>query len=274
MKSLVITLVATLALAGGVPNASARRCPTQKNSGREPSAQLTEQQAERQPMQQTERQAVQSASRRDVKLSVRNRRGRVMSGLPLVARLKGEGGVRTLDRHGNAFFRVSDADTLVLAVSNGLWEFPIGGLDSLLVVFRNRYRVEGYTDSRGEMLDVGYGRVSRRSNTTSVTQLDMRGAESYSDLRSYITGRVSGLTFIGDRVVIRGINSINSGTDPLFVVDGVAIVGSFDAVNGMVSPHDVESISVLKDAGATAIYGVRGANGVVLIRTKTGRVEE
>jgi len=269
MKTFVITLVTVLALGNGAWIAAARE-PFAQQSVQQP-AQSASRQAAQPTAQPSAQQGEPPAPRREMKLSVRNRRGRVMANLPLVVRLKSDGEVRTLDRRGNAFFSVADADTLVLAVPNGMWELPTGGLDSLLVIFRNRYRIGGYTDGSGEMLDVGYGRVSRRDNTSSVTQLDMRGSESYSDLRSYIAGRVPGLTFMGNRVIIRGINSINSGTEPLFVVDSVAIGGSFDAVNGMVSPHDVESISVLKDAGATAIYGVRGSNGVVLIRTKTGK---
>ena len=66
---------------------------------------------------------------------------------------------------------------------------------------------------------------------------------------------------------IRGTNSINSGTTPLFIMDGMPISsGDFNAIN----PSDIESISVLKDASSTSIYGARAANGVIVITTKRG----
>lgn len=251
MKIFTIMFVAVLALGSVMPDAVAQEPRAQGQSPQDPAAQNT--------------------TRRSMKLAVRNKRGRVMVDLPLVARLKGDDKTQTLDRFGNTFFNVSDADTLVLSVADEGWEFPLVGLDSVYVVLKNRHRVAGYatSDSGGELLDVGYGTVSRRNNVASVSHTDMKGAETYTDLRSYLSGRVAGLSFIGDRAVIRGFTSVNGDSGPLFVVDGVAINGSFSTVNTMVSPHDVESISVIKDGGA-AIYGVRGANGVVLIRTKTG----
>ena len=70
---------------------------------------------------------------------------------------------------------------------------------------------------------------------------------------------------------IRGTNSINSGTSPLFILDGIPISASdFNAI----SPNDIESVSVLKDASSTSIYGARAANGVVVITTKRGRIAQ
>ena len=70
---------------------------------------------------------------------------------------------------------------------------------------------------------------------------------------------------------IRGVNSINSGTDPLFILDGISIsADDFSAIN----PNDIESVSVLKDASSTSIYGARAANGVVVITTKRGKISE
>jgi TonB-dependent SusC/RagA subfamily outer membrane receptor len=74
-------------------------------------------------------------------------------------------------------------------------------------------------------------------------------------------------TSSGIRVIVRGVNSINSGTAPLYVVDGLPVEPNY---NGAVPvlPRDIESISVLKGASATSMYGARGANGVVVIKTK------
>src|SRR5690606_22680131 len=72
-------------------------------------------------------------------------------------------------------------------------------------------------------------------------------------------------------IVLRGVGSINGSTAPLFVVDGVAMSDDrFRSIN----PNDIETISVLKDAGATAIYGNRGANGVIVITTKRGSFDQ
>ncbi len=94
-----------------------------------------------------------------------------------------------------------------------------------------------------------------------------------------LQGQVPGLTVLSNSgepsaaatMTIRGTNSINSGTAPLYILDGVAISSSdFNAVN----PADIESISVLKDASSTSIYGARAANGVIVITTKRGRLAD
>lgn len=92
----------------------------------------------------------------------------------------------------------------------------------------------------------------------------------------------SGLLGANVNVQVRGINTINAGSGPLFVVDGVVITDNNNTFNQggnvgsnpltFLNPTDIESLTVLKDAGATAIYGTRGANGVVLITTKKGRL--
>ena len=94
-----------------------------------------------------------------------------------------------------------------------------------------------------------------------------------------LQGQVPGLTVLSSsgepsksaELTIRGTNSINAGTDPLFVLDGIVISASdFNAIN----PADIESLSVLKDASSTSIYGARAANGVVVITTKRGRMAD
>lgn len=66
------------------------------------------------------------------------------------------------------------------------------------------------------------------------------------------------------KILIRGRRSFNAGNDPLYVVDGIPLSAGYDDIN----PNDIQSLEVLKDATATAIYGARGANGVVLVSTK------
>ena len=98
--------------------------------------------------------------------------------------------------------------------------------------------------------------------------------QSFSALEN-LRGKVSGVNIFSNssqpgaysnRVVIRGMSTINSSSDPLYVVDGV-VMENFDLVN----PNDIESMEVLKDASAAAIYGARGANGVIMVTTKRGK---
>lgn len=122
-----------------------------------------------------------------------------------------------------------------------------------------------------DSINIGYGRISKRNLTTSVSQVNVRQEDvgSYANIGEYLTGRVPGLVVqkVGSsyKYSVRGINSINSSTDPLFVVDG-AVVMDIDSIN----PRDVKSVEVLKDASAS-IYGTRGACGVILITTRRSR---
>jgi TonB-linked SusC/RagA family outer membrane protein len=129
----------------------------------------------------------------------------------------------------------------------------------------------------GEVVAIGYGTVRKSDLTGSVTSLD---AERLMDkpvfnLAQALAGKAAGVKIVertgapgsNPLIRIRGTNSINSGNEPLVVVDGVVGVG--DALVSM-NPNEIQSIEILKDASATAIYGSRGANGVIMITTKRG----
>lgn len=140
---------------------------------------------------------------------------------------------------------------------------------------------------------IGYGSTSRKDLTGSITSVkadELKKAGS-SNVFGSLQGKVAGLNITsqsgepgaGFQIKIRGNNSINAGTTPLFVIDGVQMdissgeiattsttgQGTYDPL-AFLNPSDIESIEVLKDASATAIYGAQGANGVVLITTKSG----
>ncbi len=102
-------------------------------------------------------------------------------------------------------------------------------------------------------------------------------ADEVKDLGSNITldnylRRVAGVTVQGDgynaKIRIRGINTFMADPEPLFVVNGNAVDGGYSAVYSLVSPNDIKSVTVLKDASSTAIYGSRASNGVVVISLK------
>lgn len=140
---------------------------------------------------------------------------------------------------------------------------------------------------------IGYGTVSRKDLTGSVSSIkadDISKSGSNNALGA-LQGRVAGLSITsqsgepgsGFNIKIRGNNSINAGTTPLFVIDGMQMdlsssviasssstgYGTYDPLS-FINPADIESVEVLKDASATAIYGASGANGVVIITTKSG----
>lgn len=138
---------------------------------------------------------------------------------------------------------------------------------------------------------IGYGTTTKRNNTGSVTSVTSKdiATQPVNDPLAALQGRVAGLEISaitgypgsGYNVRLRGQNSISSGNDPLYIVDGVPFVSQslsqFNGANGSqsplssINPADIERIDILKDADATAIYGSRGANGVILITTKQGR---
>lgn len=204
--------------------------------------------------------------RRNLKLSVRNPKGKAVPELQLAASLKGDSTAVRLDRYGNRFFKITDSDTLCVILERDIYEIPLAGLDSVYLVFKGK-RGKG-SKKNEDVFDVGYGTVSKSNATTSVGYLNMAGVDGYTDLKSYLEGRVAGVYFAGNKLIIRGMNSIHGNVEALIVLDG-AMLPSFEEANGMVNPRDIESISVLKDGGA-AIYGSSGANGVVLITTKKG----
>jgi TonB-linked SusC/RagA family outer membrane protein len=138
-----------------------------------------------------------------------------------------------------------------------------------------------------EVVVVGYGTQKKREVTSSVSKIkgdDIKGLVTPS-FESQLAGRATGVQVTSStgivgaapKIRIRGTASISSGTDPLYVVDGMPIysgdLGGYASANGLgdINPNDIESYEVLKDGAATAIYGSRAANGVVLITTKKGK---
>lgn len=129
-----------------------------------------------------------------------------------------------------------------------------------------------------EVVVVGYGTVRRSDLTGSVSSVSaekVTQVKGVSNVAQALQGQAAGVQVIqksgqpgeGVSIKIRGTNSIQAGNDPLYVVDGLPL----DFLSAQLNPSDIESIEVLKDASSTAIYGSRGANGVIMITTKKGR---
>lgn len=141
-----------------------------------------------------------------------------------------------------------------------------------------------------EVVVVGYGQSTKKELIGAIAKVDIQAAKTFpvASVDAQLQGRASGVqvnTFSGTpgegvRVQIRGTASINAGNDPLYVIDGVFVNNNSLATINLgskktspladINPADIESMEVLKDASAIAIYGSRGANGVILVTTKKG----
>lgn len=117
-----------------------------------------------------------------------------------------------------------------------------------------------------EKVSFGYGEVSKKDNTTAISRVVANDNETtiYTNVYEYLEGKVAGVYVdpASGSIRIRGISSINGSNEPLFVVDGMVM----DDIS-MLSPSEIYTVDVLKDS-SSAMYGVRGANGVIVITTK------
>jgi TonB-dependent starch-binding outer membrane protein SusC len=159
-------------------------------------------------------------------------------------------------------------------------EFSFVGMDMQQIAVGDRtvinVQLSAIAEDIEEVVVIGYGTQKKEDLTGSITVVD---AESLQKANASSIGRAlqgkapgvvvtqsSGMPGSGTTIRVRGIGSINANPNPLFVVDGV-FVGGIDGIN----PADIESLQILKDASATAIYGARGANGVIIVTTKRGK---
>lgn len=176
---------------------------------------------------------------------------------------------------GNFTLNVPEEATLTISfVGMKTVEVPVTG--------QSQYNVTLQADIIGmeEVMVVAYGTAKKESFTGSAEVVDNEKLEKrqVANISKAIEGQVAGVQTTsgsgqpgeGASVVIRGFGSLNSANTPLYVVDGVPYDGNLNAIN----PGDIESMTILKDASAGALYGSRGANGVVMITTKKGKSQE
>lgn len=191
---------------------------------------------------------------------------------------KGSKAMSATDIEGNYEIKLSESGEAVLM-------FSYVGMKNVEVPVKNRseINVEMIADASilDEVIVVAYGTRKKGTITGSVATVkgDRISDAPVASFDQALQGKATGLTVLQDSgdpsapatFQIRGTNSINAGTEPLFIVDGVPVSPSeFSAIN----PSDIESFSVLKDASSTSIYGARAANGVIVITTKRGRSGE
>lgn len=198
------------------------------------------------------------------------------STLPGVSvRIKGTDMGAATDIDGNFTLQAEGADILI---------FSFIGMKSQEVAVNNRSVINIALEAETEVLDdvvvVGYG--VRKKGTVSGAISTVKDDVLKVPVASFdqaLQGQVSGMSVMTSSgspdakssIRIRGVNSISSGTEPLYIMDGIAIsAGDFSSLN----PNDIENITVLKDASSTSIYGARAANGVIVITTKRGKAGE
>ena len=201
------------------------------------------------------------------------------AGIPLIAVTvfeEGNTAAGTMtDLDGNYVIKVTSSKATLVFSCLGFAEIKevVGDRDVINAVLKE----EQLSIDAAEVVSVGYGSVSRRDLTGSVSKVDMGEMmkASVTNFDQALTGKVAGVVVttsdgaIGSEanITIRGNNSLTQSSAPLYVIDGFPTESSMATA---LSAADIESIDILKDASATAIYGARGANGVIVITTKQG----
>lgn len=223
---------------------------------------------------------------RELRGRVVNEKGEPVAGISIT--IKGANLITASNSNGEFYF--ANAPDLVTLIISGAetetQELQIGSQIFAMV------HIAVKLGTLDETVVIAYGESTRRYNTGSVSSVKATeiAKQPVPNILSVLTGRVAGLQVTqnsgvpgsGIQVKLRGTNSIANGNDPLYVIDGVpfpsftfnTLVGSAGGTTlssfNNINPADIESVDILKDADATAIYGSRGANGVILITTKKG----
>ena len=157
-------------------------------------------------------------------------------------------------------------------------EVPIGGQSSINI------SLQAATSTLTDVVVVAYGTRRKADLTGAVTSVSSKDFQKgfIPSAEQLLQGKVAGLQVTsgggsaggGSRIRIRGGASLNASNDPLIVIDGVPVesngIAGTDNLLSTINPNDIESISVLKDASATALYGSRASNGVLIVTTKKG----
>ncbi len=210
--------------------------------------------------------------------TVKDAKGETLPGVSIM--VKGTTNGTATDIDGNFSIKVANGDVL---------EFTFIGYKTLTVKIEGQkvlnVILEEDVTQLGEVVVIGYGTVKKNDMTGSVVAIkaDELNRGAVTSPQEMLQGKVPGVQILtgdggpgsGSTIRIRGAGSLHASNDPLIVIDGVPVAN--DAAPGManalstVNPNDIESFTVLKDASATAIYGSRASNGVIIITTKKGK---
>ncbi|MCK0132137.1 SusC/RagA family TonB-linked outer membrane protein [Flavobacteriaceae bacterium F08102] len=236
---------------------------------------------------------VKAIPQQQINGSIKDENGEPLPGATI--QIKGTIKASSSDLNGNFTIAANLNDILVISyIGFATQEITITSEEDLLIVLKESI---GTLD---EVQIIAYGTTTKRKSTGTITTVKAEAINQrpVDNVIQALQGQVSGLSIsssnagIGSppQILIRGINSITSGTNPLIIIDGVimnenpgGLLGGSSATNNYqdglsilnsLNPNDIKSVDVLKDADATSIYGSRGTNGVILITTKGARIGE
>lgn len=178
------------------------------------------------------------------------------------------------DRNGNFSIRLSKSEILTFTyVGYNVVEVPV------INIKNEPIKLKTSTSALDEVVVIGYGAVKRRDLTGSVGEVKVKDLQKapVATFDQALAGRIAGVQVTSNEgqpgspsnIVIRGGNSLTQSNSPLYVIDGFPME---DPSLASLNPQDIKTINILKDASATAIYGSRGANGVVVIETNDGKI--
>ncbi len=219
--------------------------------------------------------------------------GGILEGVTI--KLKNGGALAKTDEKGNFSLKAAIKQTLIFS-SIGFTDVELEIKDIKPITIEMNIKV----DEQDEVIVVGYLQQRRPDVSTSISTVAPKNAEkgAFTNFQQILGGRAAGVNVMennsepggGINIEIRGVGSISGSTQPLYVIDGVPIempdlnLNGSSAMTGlfgnnltanpltMINPNDIDNIEILKDAAATSLYGSRGANGVVVITTKSGKV--
>ena len=212
------------------------------------------------------------AQNRTIKGKVTDENGAPVAGVNIIAKNTKKGA--QTDKGGNFTLPVTASGPIDLIVSS------VGYATKTIIVTGNdpvSIQLVKEAVTQEDVVVVGYSTVRRKDLTASVSSINAKELKDIpvNSAAAALAGRLAGVQVITSEgapgadvdIFIRGRNSITQSGSPLYIVDGIQV----DNALSVLSPQDIQSIDVLKDAAATAIYGARGSNGVVLITTKGGK---
>ncbi|HEY0669650.1 MAG TPA: TonB-dependent receptor [Sphingobacteriaceae bacterium] len=210
----------------------------------------------------------------NIRGTVTSSNGETLPGVSI--QIKGTGTGTVSDINGNYVISVPDENSVLVFSYVGFMnqEIEVGNRTSIDVILKELPR------NLNEVVVVGYGAVARGDITGAVGEVNVASITQapVASFDKALAGRVAGVQVSsaedgqpgeGMNIIIRGSNSLTQDNSPLYVIDGFPMESPETAG---INPDDIESINILKDASATAIYGARAANGVIVIETKKGKV--
>ena len=218
------------------------------------------------------------AQERTVTGTIKGPDGEPVPGATILEKGTQNGVITDFDGNYKIILTTKDPVIIISFIGYKTTEIPVGNQTSINVSLAED------VEQLAEVVVVGYGSQETKDVTGVVAKVDTEDFNKgiIVSPENLISGKVAGVSVTpstepggGSNIVIRGVTSLNAGQQPLYVVDGVILDnsgygGGRNALN-FINPSDIESMTILKDASAAAIYGARGAAGVILITTKSGK---